>query len=82
MISCKKASILLSASMDRELTFIERLRLRMHLMVCKWCRRFRIQLVFLQSLGEEISKEDHDFASLPQEAKERIQSRLNEELDS
>ncbi|MBZ0255631.1 zf-HC2 domain-containing protein [bacterium] len=82
MLSCKKASILLSASMDRELTFFEKFRLNIHLAVCKWCRRFRVQLVFLQSLGEDLKQDDELLASLPQEAKERIQNRLNEELNS
>ena len=81
MISCKKASILLSASLDRELSFLERFALRIHLTVCKWCRRFRVQITFLHSLGSELDQEEQLITALPSEAKQRIQKSIDDELN-
>lgn len=44
MISCKKASILMSDAMDRPLSTGEVVKLRLHLAMCKTCRGFNQQL--------------------------------------
>ena len=46
-LSCSKMSKLMSASLDRPLTRYERFQLRMHLYICRFCRRFfsQIQLI-------------------------------------
>lgn len=41
---CKEVHRLTSESMDRELTVIERTRVRMHLLVCHACRNFTGQM--------------------------------------
>lgn len=43
-LSCKEASRLLSQSLDRDLTFGEHARLRLHLTLCDACRNFNQQL--------------------------------------
>lgn len=48
MPSCKEVSRLVSESMDRELTFRQRFSMRLHLMMCSLCSRFRRQLAFLR----------------------------------
>jgi hypothetical protein len=48
MITCKDASRLLSQRQDRALVPLERIRLRLHLLVCDACRRFGAQLVFMR----------------------------------
>lgn len=48
--SCKHASSLLSKSQDGPLTLAERLSLRLHLCICRYCRRYRRQLVVLRRL--------------------------------
>jgi predicted anti-sigma-YlaC factor YlaD len=56
-ISCKEASRLVSQSHDRELSLGERVRLRVHLAICRGCRAFSAQLAFLRRavrrLGDE-----------------------------
>lgn len=42
--TCKEVHQLTSESMDRELTLIERTRVRMHLLVCNACRNFTEQM--------------------------------------
>lgn len=49
MMSCKQASALMSQSLDRRLSWRERLRLRLHLFACEACRRVKAQLQFLHT---------------------------------
>lgn len=42
--SCRRATFLISTSLDRPLTRRERLGLRIHLIVCPACRRYRKQV--------------------------------------
>lgn len=44
MISCKDVSRLVSASLDRPLTLRERVRLRLHLWMCRNCNNFAEQM--------------------------------------
>ncbi len=47
--SCKDVSELLSQGQDRPLNWVERLRLRLHLLLCEGCRNFSSQLDFLRA---------------------------------
>jgi len=49
LISCKDASRLISQMQDGELSFRQRLAVRLHLMFCDACRRFVRQLRFLRT---------------------------------
>lgn len=40
MLSCKDISQLASEHIDNEMPFFKRMQFRMHLMMCKNCRRF------------------------------------------
>ena len=80
MLSCKHASRLLSASLDRDLSLIERIMLTSHLALCSVCRRFRVQVNFLQSLGRE-QADGRSNGAMPPEAKDRIQKSVDDELN-
>ena len=45
MLTCKKATRLMSDSLDRPLGRGERLNLRLHLFFCRGCRAFRSQIL-------------------------------------
>jgi hypothetical protein len=47
-ITCKEASRLQSAAMDRPLTLAEQVSLRLHTAVCDACRTVHRQLAFLR----------------------------------
>ena len=47
--SCKEVSELLSQEQDRPLRWGERVRLRVHLLLCDGCRNFRDQIEFLRT---------------------------------
>jgi len=78
--SCKQASRLQSESMDRPLKFSEGFGLRIHLFLCKWCRRYGAQLKFLRSAAHQC--EEHQPAqNLSPEARERIKQKLQSEKE-
>jgi len=79
--SCREAVRLQSEQMDHSLNLTQRLGLRLHLLLCKWCRRYGAQIRFLRSVGRQ---EPHAPAasipaSLSTEARERIRQRLDKE---
>ncbi len=72
MISCRRASELLSSQLERKLTTLQTVSLRLHLMMCSTCRLFRDAIVTLRgSLRQD--REDPQAMLLP-EAKERIRA--------
>ncbi|HKU85860.1 MAG TPA: zf-HC2 domain-containing protein [Casimicrobiaceae bacterium] len=48
MLSCKEVTRLLSQAQDRPLALGERVKLRLHLVVCTACTRFARQLAFMR----------------------------------
>ncbi|WP_445231395.1 zf-HC2 domain-containing protein [Duganella rhizosphaerae] len=47
--TCREVHRLVSEGMDRDLSFIERTRMRLHLMVCDACTRFNGQMSLLRT---------------------------------
>jgi hypothetical protein len=79
MFCCKDVSQKFSESLDRKLPFHERMLIRMHQLICRYCGRFRRQLLLLRELGRsdkiaEITQELSTGLSL--DARERIKASL------
>ena len=79
--TCKEAVRLQSVALDRGLTPSERFGLRLHLLLCKWCRAYGKQVRFLHSAAKECahaSAHDHPSSqpALSSEACERIKRSL------
>ena len=55
MISCKKATHLLSERQDRTLDFGERVALRLHLAICEGCSAVSRQFEFLHRAMRRLS---------------------------
>jgi predicted anti-sigma-YlaC factor YlaD len=53
--TCKEVHRLTSEGMDRELSLIERMRVRMHLMICNACRNFTDQMSLIRRAMRELS---------------------------
>ena len=64
-LTCGEASKLLSDGMERTLTRPERIGLRLHLWICRACRRFRRQIRLLSTLMHWLSQEDPPESSAP-----------------
>ena len=52
MFNCKKVTYMVSESLDRELPFVQRMGIRMHLLMCKFCSRFRRQMLALSKIAK------------------------------
>jgi hypothetical protein len=84
MLDCKQASQLISQSLDSPLTLRERIALQLHLIICKYCKKFSQHL---QSMRLAIKKmttsiENDDKIEIPAAAKNRITSLINAGLPS
>ena len=75
MFNCKKISEMVSESMDRKLPLHRRIMITVHLLMCRYCNRFKKQLLLLRiAVGLE---ETHEVdigpsPSLSNETRERI----------
>ena len=57
MDSCKDISLLVSAGLDRSLTAGERLRMRLHLLVCKHCTNVERQLTAIRAFMKRLARQ-------------------------
>ena len=83
MFSCKDVSQLLSESMDRSLPFYQRVLMRMHLIMCKYCSRLKEQFEVLRAAGrhEELYGNELDESrALSNDGKERLKKFLKNHL--
>ncbi len=72
MLSCRDASRLISDGLDRRLSLAQRWRLRLHLLLCAPCSRFRRAARWLHR-ALPLAPAD---AGLPADARERIRLAL------
>lgn len=79
MLSCKEVSRLLSESLDRKLPLRQRLGVRMHLLMCRFCSRFWKQTLFVRDAAHHYV-ETATSTGLSAEARQRIKRSL--ELDT
>src|ERR671928_2042625 len=81
--TCKQMVALMSESMERRLTWRERVVLRVHLWVCAWCAWYLEHLHLMrdslrQRAGEAADDESTSSASLSTEARERMKFALRD----
>ena len=74
MLDCKQTSQLISQSLDRSLTLRERFALRLHLLVCKYCKQFSQHLQTIRVALKQMTNsiESNDGIAMPSAAKNRI----------
>jgi hypothetical protein len=79
--TCKDMTRLLSDAMDRPLPLGTRVRMRLHFLICKWCERYKSQLVFLrQALRRHPDKLEGESAPAPPALSSETKDRLKEAL--
>ncbi len=79
MMNCRKVSRMVSDSMDRKLSLYQRLGIRMHLLMCRYCYRYYKQLFFLRKVIQKTtdwSEEVGTKTPMPEAARERIHASL------
>lgn len=57
-MACKRATELMSKKIDRPLTLTERVSLRTHLMMCRYCRRCENQFQILRRITGRRRKDE------------------------
>lgn len=83
MPDCKEITMLIVKEQELKLSLKEKFDMHLHLMICKFCRAFRIQTRLLDA---HIHKLAHEESSLPvnhtldPQKKEAIQQEINKEL--
>jgi hypothetical protein len=82
-LTCKEVTRLVSQSLDQPLTPGQRLRLRLHFLLCVWCQRYARHLKFIHRVGPRYAKEIENVGphSLSIEAKRRIKRALQSRSD-
>jgi hypothetical protein len=72
--SCKQAARLQSQALARPLSLPQRFGLRLHLLICCWCRRFGEQVIFLHSAAHQCPENEQTNAvrGLTAEGRTRI----------
>ena len=58
--TCREVHELVSQSLDRPLSVTERLRMRVHLMICEACSRFDGQMLLLRQAMQRLSHDRDD----------------------
>ncbi len=78
MPSCRDVSQLISEGMDRHLPLRKRLSLRLHVSMCKYCRRYEKQLHYLHEGVDHYADPEKNTVekSLPPAARERLEKAL------
>ena len=79
MLSCKQVTRLVSLSYEKRLSWPERVGVRMHLLMCRFCTRFAQQMRFLHTAChsfQQAPRED-DTIYLSQAARLRIHHALS-----
>jgi hypothetical protein len=81
MLSCRDVTKLLSESMDTSLPIGKRIRVRVHLLMCKFCSRYERQLLLIRDTVRRLAASEEkpvepSGETLSEESKERIRNSL------
>jgi len=76
--NCREATRLQSEAMDRPLSLLHRIGLRIHLFLCQWCRRYGKQLRLLRQAVRMNPDQVNEAApkGLSPDARERLKRSL------
>ena len=80
--SCAEMSQLTSRALEQPLTLKMRLKMRLHFVICAWCRRYFEQINFLHNTAPKLGLQLGELPGrgLPAEAKERIKNQMRKNL--
>lgn len=83
MPNCQEVSLLTSRAMDEKISLKEQVGLKMHLLVCKWCRRYSKQVnlirdIVRQQASRVKSTKSQTGANLSPGARDRIEKVLKD----
>src|SRR6266550_5010148 len=78
--TCPEVIRILSLEMDKQLSLMMRMKLRIHYLVCSFCQRYMKQLKYIRTVAHEFPEKIGEVsdAKLPTEAKERLKQALRQ----
>lgn len=75
--SCKETAELLSRGMESPGSLFTRIKLRLHFIICRWCRRYMAQVRFLRrAMRQHALRAESAGPALSAEARERLKQSL------
>src|SRR6266704_3531694 len=76
--TCPDVIRFLSLGMDKELSLLTRIKLRIHYLMCSFCERYAKQLKYMREVAREFPEKIGEVsdATLPAEAKQRLKEAL------
>jgi hypothetical protein len=88
MFNCKQVSQKVSESMDRVLPFHQQMMIRSHLLMCKYCARFRDQLLLIRKAirseedpGEALKHSEPSFSESRKRIKQALRNQIKKKSD-
>lgn len=75
---CKEHTVLLSRQLDAPLSPGEAIGLRVHIVYCRACRRFRTQIRRLKDLGTDVGTQLDKWELMPDAVRERLGNVIEE----
>lgn len=76
--ACEDISRLASEKLERRLNFLERLRLRLHFLMCSACRHYDTHITVLHNILKNKQKNSLEAARLPDKKREEIKEALKQ----
>src|SRR5205823_14232451 len=78
--TCPDVVRILSLGMDKQLSLMMRMKLRIHYLMCSFCERYMKQLKFIRQVSREFPDKIGEIsdATLPAEAKQRLKEALRQ----
>lgn len=58
VMSCKQATLLIEQQNAGEIPFVQKIRLRVHLTICKWCSAYNRKVHAMESMMKNIFTQD------------------------
>ena len=79
MYKCKEIIELTSKEMDTSLSWITRMEMKLHFLMCKTCSRYAKQLRFMSKVLGALEGHDHaENCQLSESAKQRIAKKMQQ----
>lgn len=79
--ACKELTPWMSEALDSKLSLRRRITLKLHIMICVWCKRYQEQLFFLRETAQHYAKEVEEKSAttpaLSAEARQRLKATLS-----
>src|SRR5438034_5177946 len=78
--TCPEVTRILSLGMDKQLSLMMRMKLRIHYLMCSFCERYMKQLNYMREVAREFPEKIGEIsdATLPAEAKQRLKEALRQ----